>query len=90
MTSMKKIIAVLVMTLMIGCAIFAEAHKQQKIVWLRADAFTMASVSVVGDKAVVREPKTPKVVVPDGWHVVQMSVMEVGSSYDIILVIEEN
>lgn len=93
MTSMKKIIAVLAMTLMVGCAIFAEGHKRQKIVLciVRSETLTTVTRDVRSGKAVFKEPKMPDGDIPEGWHVVQMYVEAVGtSSKYVYLVIEEN
>ena len=78
------------MGLMIGCAVFAEAHKKQKIVWMSASLSNIPSISVIGDKATIRDPKTVGVAVPDGWHVVHMWVEDVATQKYFILVIEEN
>ena len=90
MTSMKKLVMVLVMALMLAASVFAEAHKKQKVVMAIADNFSVATVSVAGEKATIKEPKTPKVVIPDGWHVVQMFVEHGTSQTFFYFVIEEN
>lgn len=93
MTSMKKIIAVLVMTLMVGCAIFAEGHKRQKIVICSVSSNTLATVTrdVKSGKAVIKEPKMPEGDIPEGWHVVQMYVEDISANTKrIYLILEEN
>lgn len=93
MTSMKKIIAVLVMTLMVGCAIFAESHKRQKIVVCMANLNTLATITrdLRSGKTVIKEPKMPEGDIPEGWHVVQMYVdADMAAVKYIYLVIEEN
>ena len=90
MTSMKKMMAVMLMVVVMVSAIFAEAHKKQKIVWMSASLSNISNVSVIGDKATIRDPKTVGVAVPDGWHVVHMWVEDVATQKYFILVIEEN
>lgn len=93
MTSMKKFIAILVMTLMVGCAMFAEAHKKQKVVWCRGTTVSMDMLTVVGGKAVIKNAKMPGVIIPDGWHVEHIEVIPssiAGGDYTFILVLEEN
>lgn len=93
MTSMKKFIAILAMTLMVGCAMFAEAHKKQKVVWCSGGVMSMDRLSVAGGKASIKDAKVPGVVIPDGWHVEHIEVMPAniaGGDYTIILVLEEN
>ncbi len=93
MTSMKKIIAVLLMGHMVGCAIFAEGHKQQKIVVCTAALDNLATVTrdLKSGKTVIKESKMPKGDIPEGWHVVQMYVDTSSAAVKYIyLVIEEN
>lgn len=93
MTSMKKIIAVLLMGLMIGCAVFAEGHKRQKIVVCTANLDALATVTrdLKSGKTAIKEPKMSKGDIPEGWHVVQMYVDTSSKAVACIyLVIEEN
>lgn len=82
MTSMKKLIAVLLMVLVIGCAVFAEAHKKQIIV-----TYTMST----SEKSFSEIKKAT--VIPEGWHVVQIVCIPSQKSYvhaDFLIVLEEN
>lgn len=93
MTSMKRILAVVLMVLMMAAAAFAEGHKRQKIVLciVRSETLTTVTRDVRSGKAVFKEPKMPDGDIPEGWHVVQMYVEAVGtSSKYVYLVLEEN
>ena len=90
MTSMKKLVMVLVMALMLAASVFAEAHKKQKVVMAIADNFSIPLVSVSGGKATIKEPKTSKVDIPDGWHVVHMFVTQGSAQTFFYFVLEEN
>lgn len=92
MTSMKKIIAVLLMGLMIGCVVFAEAHKKQIVVTCEAGPIGTPTIQCIGGKAVVNMPKNPSVAIPDGWHVVCMWVepSTKAASVKYYFVLEEN
>lgn len=80
MTSMKKLIAVLLMGLMIGCAVFAEAHKKQIIVKYTLNTSERSFSEI--KKATV---------IPDGWHVVQIVCIPSSKVYpDFLIVLEEN
>ncbi|MBP5520249.1 MAG: hypothetical protein J6X84_06700 [Treponema sp.] len=57
MTSMKKLVMVLVMALMLAASVFAEAHKKQKVVMAIADNFSVATVSVAGGKSTIKVKK---------------------------------
>lgn len=90
---MKKILAAVLMVLMMTAAVFAEAHKKQKVVWCKGGAMSMDMLSVAGGKASIKDAKMPGVVIPDGWHVEHIEVMPAniaGGDYTIILVLEEN
>lgn len=93
MTSMKKILAVLLMVLMMTAAVFAEGHKRQKIVVCMANLNTLATVTrdFKSGKAVIKEPKMPEGDIPEGWHVVQMYVdADMSAVKYFYLVLEEN
>lgn len=93
MTSMKKILAAVLMVLMMTAAVFAEGHKRQKIVVCTANFDTLAKVTrdFKSGKAVIEEPKMPKGDIPEGWHVVQMYIDDSSAAIKYIyLVIEEN
>lgn len=93
MTSMKRILAVVLMVLMMAAAAFSEGHKRQKIVLciVRSETLTTVTRDVRSGKAVFKEPKMPDGDIPEGWHVVQMYVEAVGtSSKYVYLVLEEN
>ncbi len=80
MTSMKKFIAVLAMTLMVGCAVFAETHKRQVIVKYTMNTSERSFNDI--KKATI---------IPEGWHVVQIVCIPSSKAYpDFLIVLEEN
>lgn len=77
---MKKIIAILLMVMFIGCAVFAEAHKKQVIV-----KYTMST----SERSFSEIKKAT--VIPEGWHVVQIVCIPSQKTYtDFLIVLEEN
>lgn len=93
MTSMKRILVVLLMVLMMTAAVFAEGHKRQKIVVSMTGLDYLAKVSwdLKSGKSVIKEPKSPRGGdIPEGWHVVQMYVNDDTTVLYIYLVLEEN
>jgi hypothetical protein len=83
---MKKIIAILLMVMIVGCVAFAEAHKKQIIVeyTLGLNELMLSKGSFLGD---VKKATT----IPAGWHVVQIvCISNERSLTKFLLVLEEN
>ena len=89
---MKRICAVILMVLMMTTAVFAEAHKKQKVVWCKGGPMYTDMLTISGGKAVIKDAKMPGVVIPDGWHVEHIWVIpsNIAPEYTIIFVLEEN
>lgn len=95
---MKKILFVLALAFMVTCTAFSEQYKKQQIVYFSVQDGVKGIPQLTVDKegkGKITQALKPAVVIPNGWHVVQ--IIQINQKSDLnglncafMVVLEEN